>query len=416
MTISQSAEQAPSKPPADLRPPALVVRMSAIGDTLIATRTHALLEERGYAPYLLTQANNSSLLQCMPLLSGACLISESDVKFFLRNLQSQSLQEVSQNDFSAALRHGNEKIAADLRVNKHLKCLHVLDLQNTARSRRAVNTFANCFAADGFNYRISKVAKNTLWRLLLVLLSFFSRQQLTPRTPPAWLQRRLKPVHALQRAMIERLPEVPNRRLSAQMSEGNPSVERIAGRVPLIALSPADWQTQSYVVFVVGASYRLKSWPRENYRALLAMILENTSLKVVLCGGPEDQDIGHYLAFPAQERVANLIGKTSLAETLGLIKSAVYVVTGDSFASHAADLLGTPVSVIFGATHPLLGFAPAGSQATVHHSGLSCSPCSRHGQGECRFRNIRCLTSIKPEEVFSKIEQIWRSSRQIANS
>lgn len=61
-----------------LRAPALIVRMSAIGDTLIATRTHAHLHKRGYAPFLLTHKNNASLLECMPLLAGACLMTESE--------------------------------------------------------------------------------------------------------------------------------------------------------------------------------------------------------------------------------------------------------------------------------------------------------------------------------------------------
>jgi heptosyltransferase-2 len=135
-------------------------------------------------------------------------------------------------------------------------------------------------------------------------------------------------------------------------------------------------------------------------------------LKIILCGGPDDRLVATYLAFLNTSRIVDLVGKIPLSETLSLIQKASYVVTGDSFASHAADLLGTPASVLFGATHPLLGFAPENPHATVHHKGLSCSPCSRHGQGECKHRNIRCLTSITPEEVFTKIEQVLARSRQ----
>lgn len=376
--------------------PVVVVRMSAIGDTLLAARTHSPLLQRGYGPILLSHQNNASLLNCMPLLRGACLMSDTDESFWLRELSSEKIRQVSKSEFERALHHHTP-----VDVQQTSSTLNILDLQNTHRSKRAIERFERLFAATGPKLQIKKVAKLSFWRIVLVLWSFFSFRQRRDRTPPRWLKHKLVPVHTLQHHLVDTLA---------------PQIAPAAFASGLSALSAAQKQqtevAERYILFFVGASYRLKSWPRESFRTLLNLILAHTTCRIVLCGGSNDAAIGEYLTFPAHERISNCIGTTSLAETLGLIDGAEYVVTGDSFASHAADLLSRPASVIFGATHPLLGFAPVGNHTSVHHAGLSCSPCSRHGQGECRFKNLKCLTLVRPEEVFTKIMQTLNSGSQ----
>ncbi|MBM3382204.1 MAG: hypothetical protein FJY29_07170 [Betaproteobacteria bacterium] len=381
--------------------PALLVRISAIGDTLIAARAQAQLQTRGYSPVLVTHKNNASLLNCMPLLQGAWLVSDGVPTFLWRKSTGEGLEDVGESEFISALKNQLQK--SDSKLNKNNLRLPLLDVQNTARSRRAIQDLEARLTRAGLNIEKRKVAKLSFWRLLLVFLSFLTRRQQAERSVPQWLQRRLKPVHRLQQELLEGLPRLETASL-------NPAP------MPLIAPHSPAQVPAGHVVFLVGASLRLKSWPKENYRTLQKLILEQTHLSVVLCGGAEDRAVGEYLSFPPHGRIINNIGKTTLAETLALIRTATYVVTGDSFASHAADLLGTPASVLFGATHPLLGFAPQGSHVNLHHAQLSCSPCSRHGQGECRFKNMRCLTSIKPEEVFSKIEYILKTTGQGADA
>lgn len=371
--------------------PAIVVRMSAIGDTLIAARTHTHLIEKGYAPFILTHKSNASLLNCMPLLRGACLLGENETSFWLRTSTGEALQQVDHGQFAAAL-HSSEVNAPPL---------NILDLQATRRSARAIQEFERLFKSQSLQTRISVVQKLTLWRLVLVLWALITLRQWHKRSPPPWLLRKLKPVPALQKDLVDKLP-LQNARVT------------LPGRVHALTAPEPGHLTPSrdHIVFFVGASFRLKSWPREHFRTLLNLVLSHTNHPIILCGGRDDASVGDFLAFPSQPRVMNCIGKTTLAETLGIIRSARYVVTGDSFASHAADLLGVPASVIFGATHPLLGFAPLGEHTTIHHAGLSCSPCSRHGQGQCRYKNLKCLTLVTAEDVFSKMMHTLNFERQ----
>lgn len=380
------------------RPPLFIVRMSAIGDTILAARTHAWVKQKGYAPYLITHKSNASLIDCMPQIAGACLMSDSGSVFLLREMQTGQMNQVEESEFLAHLK------TAQSSDSGNQSSIWIADLQSTKRSRRAISEMQNTLSKIQLQGQVHKVRKLSFWRLLLVLWSFLARSQWQGRKPPVWLRNRLKAVHQLQKELIEKIPN-------------SPATLRPDATVPVLTTQQGTTQApnehpESSVVLLLGSSYRLKSWPREHFRKLIDLIITRTDLRVVLCGGPDDLAVSEYLAFAHPQRIKNLVGQTSLAETLTIIQKARYVVTGDSFASHAADLLGTPVSVLFGATHPLLGFAPEGHHTTVHHAELSCSPCSRHGQGECRFRNIRCLTSITPEEVFSKLEQKVNQRRQ----
>ena len=383
-----------TKPHCDEVRPLFVTRMSAIGDTVMTARAQDSLCRKGYAPILLTHKSNAALLECMPRLRGACIWSEGNFEFFTRANEQEPLAPAEKADFFRWLGSHPNGSQPDNYI--------VLDLQRTRRSKRAIRDLRHTFSEEGIASSVHGVAKGTVWRLLLIVWAYLSFKQWFGRTPPRWLKQRLRSVHEHQARLIEALPVVHTK------SELNSDQRR-----PLCApdFKPQGLET-TYVVFAVGASARLKAWPREHFRALLKLIVESTDAQVCLCGGPSEAALGEYLAFGQNSRVLNLIGKTSLTETLGLIQSAAYVVTCDSFASHVCDLMNVPASVIFGSTHPQLGFAPQGSHTLIHHAELSCSPCSRHGQGNCRFKNVRCLTSVKPEQVFAQLMAVLSRHRQ----
>ncbi|NBW82845.1 hypothetical protein EBR21_13935 [bacterium] len=409
VTANQNLDPKNASEFCDAAPALLIVRISAIGDTILAARTHQWAREKGYRPFLVTHANNVSLLDCMPLLAGACLVDERGLKYLLRRSNAPGFDEVDTQRFAQALAgaRGTTIAGNNLKLGSTVQ---LADLQATRRSRRAIEELKSRLAAFGLSVQRYEVSKITFWRILLVVWSFLNFRQQTSVTPPAWIRNKLLPVHRLQKNLLDRLPALPviYGSIDKQPALTHPSANRAAN----FGLDPQS----KCVVLLLGSSHKLKSWPQAHFRKLIELILTRTSLKIVLCGGPDDRLVASWLSFLDSSRIVDLVGKTPLSETLSLIQKASYVVTGDSFASHAADLLGTPASVLFGATHPLLGFAPERPHVTVHHKGLSCSPCSRHGQGECRFKNIRCLTTITPEEVFTKIEQVLVSGSQKVDS
>ncbi len=151
---------------------------------------------------------------------------------------------------------------------------------------------------------------------------------------------------------------------------------------------------KKYIVLGVGARYRKKEYP---HFGKLAEILNRRGFEVVLVGDKRDYERTKHF-----KGVLNLCGKLNLTESLHVLKGAALFVGNDSGTTHMARAVKTPVAVIYGGTHPCLGFSPFPDEGIVITKNLPCCPCDLHGKGGCR-RNFECL-DIPPEEVWEKIE------------
>lgn len=406
-----------------------VVRLTAIGDTLIAIHAARRLFDAGFAPVLITSTANRAIAECVPFLDTFALFDDLSQRltFFKRQIppplragtEAASGHPIWVEDdlFATTLstqlnikRDNNSNNKRIIQRNSNgSDRLPILDLQHTSRSRRCLRAIAReCL---GKNIEIRKVKKHTLFRVLLLILAFFSARQ-TPRHPKAWsfVRARARRVHELQAQLVDEFIGAQKLLPNAPMTEqrtgecARPQTSLDVAHVSLPeAIGARIAGGFKFVAFFPGASGQLKAWPKEHFRACIESLLATTLFDIVLCGAKDEEDVGRYLDYPKHDRVVNLIGKCTLAQTLGVIGSAAHIVTGDSFATHAADLLGIKTSVIFGATTPLLGFAPVSQKAVIHYADLSCSPCTRHGKGNCRFGNLRCLTQVRPASVIDDI-------------
>jgi len=91
----------------------------------------------------------------------------------------------------------------------------------------------------------------------------------------------------------------------------------------------------------LSASLAQKKLSLERWSAVIAELQRSTALPLVLLGGPEDRDFAAQLA--AATGAWNACGRLNFAETFALLRSAVGMVCVDSFAKHAAALVGVPV-------------------------------------------------------------------------
>jgi heptosyltransferase-2 len=97
-----------------------------------------------------------------------------------------------------------------------------------------------------------------------------------------------------------------------------------------------------------------------------------------------------------------LAGKTSLLESLCVIKGSKAIVCNDSGAQHLAGLVGTPTVSIFGPTVPQQGFVPWNPNVQlIENKNLKCRPCGKHGPESCPIGTHECMNSIKPDQVLS---------------
>jgi len=72
--------------------------------------------------------------------------------------------------------------------------------------------------------------------------------------------------------------------------------------------------------------------------------------------------------------------------------------------THAARALGVPTVTLFGPTAP--GAHELGPRQRAVALGLSCSPCSAHGQRRCPLGHHRCLRDLSADLVLEHCEAV----------
>ncbi len=174
--------------------------------------------------------------------------------------------------------------------------------------------------------------------------------------------------------------------------------------MPLLGLAP-------------GASRFTKQWPAERFAQTGAILAGKFSAGVVILGGKEDQGAAGKAAAGLQARgivkVKNLAGSLSILESAAVLSRLNLLLSNDTALMHLATAVGTPVAAIFGSTSRELGFFPYSKKATVLEAeGLSCRPCSLHGEPECPEGHFQCMLLLDPEKAAEAGAKLWEPSRQ----
>lgn len=164
-----------------------------------------------------------------------------------------------------------------------------------------------------------------------------------------------------------------------------------------------DSHSGRYVVLFPGASIAERRWGKDKFAALAKQFIEK-KMTVVIVGGQEDCAAGDTIAFLVPE-VINLVGKTSLLETVSVLKDATLLVSGDSGVLHIGVGLGVPTVSLFG---PGISekWAPQGELHRVVNLQLSCSPCTRFGTTPACPIGAKCIRDISVDQVFSAAKEL----------
>ncbi|MDA1093246.1 MAG: lipopolysaccharide heptosyltransferase II [Acidobacteria bacterium] len=162
---------------------------------------------------------------------------------------------------------------------------------------------------------------------------------------------------------------------------------------PLIGMAP-------------GAAYGYaKRWRPDRYARVAERLATESGTVVVLVGSGHDRDAGYAIESSLVSTrvgargaaVVNLIGRTDLAQLIGLLASCRAFVSSDSGPMHLAAALGVPVTAIFGPTDDRLT-APVGPHDVLTHD-VWCRPCFFR---DCPIDH-RCMTRISEERVFEAV-------------
>ena len=148
--------------------------------------------------------------------------------------------------------------------------------------------------------------------------------------------------HAVDRmlALVERMgvPPIADMRLFA-MPMWRKRAEDAIGSGRIAVLAPTS-------------RWKGKRWPAERFAALAEQILAEGFDQVAIVGaGSEREQCGALLGLASRdERVIDLIGKTSVGELMAVIERASVVVANDSAAIHMAVGFDRPMVALYGPT------------------------------------------------------------------
>jgi ADP-heptose:LPS heptosyltransferase len=163
-----------------------------------------------------------------------------------------------------------------------------------------------------------------------------------------------------------------------------------------------------YIVLAPSASFAPKRWPVLSFVQLAREFLRETTYHVVVLAGPQD-DFCEAFSGINHERFQNLQGKTSLSESMAILKEAKICIGNDSGMNHIAEAYGVPCVTIFGPTDPRFGFKPHGALSRTISRELWCKPCSTTGKKECFRDRQYCMEEITVTEVKDTSLEVLRS-------
>ena len=183
----------------------------------------------------------------------------------------------------------------------------------------------------------------------------------------------------------------------------------------LFKVLKSDSNTQ-IIGFVVGSSpkWETKRWPVKNFSKLAEKFLENSNIRIILLGSAEDRMIAKDFGSFPENRLLNLIGKTSLEELVCVISKLNLLVTGDTAPLHIACAVNVSLVALFGPTDSKRHMPP-NSRATVLSKHLPCQPCYNE---ICKEKEtLACLTHISVNEVLEACkERLNQNSNKSAPS
>jgi ADP-heptose:LPS heptosyltransferase len=170
-------------------------------------------------------------------------------------------------------------------------------------------------------------------------------------------------------------------------------VEPIEVEKPYVVIAPGGGKN-------VWSEMKTRRWPVEDFIQLAEKINSHLGLNVVFAGGPDE-----CFPLPDEEKLRNLVGKTTFDQLSLLLREAELFIGNDSFALFLAAAAGCRTLGIFGPTNSNL-INPFGKEHIAIQSGVKCSPCFNPIEGT-RGRAYACsdpvcMKEITVEAVFEK--------------
>jgi heptosyltransferase I len=188
---------------------------------------------------------------------------------------------------------------------------------------------------------------------------------------------------------------------------------------------------QRVLIINPSSSQRLnnwRNWGADNYAALIDYAIEKYDLRVMLTGGPADNEIALAHAIlgssvlinnrDSLNKIDNLVGKTSLKQLAALMQKSVCVIAPDTGPAHIANALGKPVVGLYVTSNPKRT-GPYTANEAFNDLTINCYPQALLKYEKCREADVpwgkrvrakNALNLITIDSVKAKLDQLFDHS------
>ena len=166
-------------------------------------------------------------------------------------------------------------------------------------------------------------------------------------------------------------------------------------------------KNQQYMVFCPFTTRPQKHWVDENWIDLANRVFQQYKMPSIILGGPANKARAHEMS-KQSEHLVSLAGETNLLESASVIYQAQALIGVDTGMTHLAHNHQQPAVCLFGSTRPYLD-ADNPNAKVIYHD-YSCSPCRRKPTCGGEFG---CMTSITPEEVVNELMVLFPPEQRL---
>lgn len=150
-----------------------------------------------------------------------------------------------------------------------------------------------------------------------------------------------------------------------------------------------------FIMINPGAGWPTKQWPPERYAQVGRLVRERLAREVVVTYGPREEPLVERMR-SEDSRIRPL--RLTLAELAALAEHADCFLSGDTGPMHIASASGAPVVALFGPTDPVRNGPFHRNDITLHHP----LPCSNSYKRRCDEAMHRCM-DFTVDEVFAAV-------------
>ncbi|VEL95424.1 heptosyltransferase-1 [Alteromonas sp. 76-1] len=174
---------------------------------------------------------------------------------------------------------------------------------------------------------------------------------------------------------------------------GVPAAQKLQGTLGALSVNG------DYIVLAPFTTRPQKHWPINHWKQLITLIRQHSDISIVILGGPSDSCDAEALTFN-EDDVYSLAGHVSLAESAVAVKHSHAFIGVDTGLTHMAVSFLRPTVALFGSTCPYTYTDNANTH--VLYKKLVCAPCKRKPTCNGTFD---CMAFIRPEEVFTTVKE-----------